>query len=71
MKNYDTIVGNYGIVMEYNSKGKLQAGHIDYIGKNNTRKTNGNGFIAGHNNIRYDFPFQVPKYVHNALLKLV
>ena len=69
MKEYDIIIGNYGVVYEFNSKGKVFTGHIDYIGKNPNRKRQGNSFMVGRNNIRYDFPLDVPKYVHQGLME--
>ena len=76
MKNYDAIVGNYGIVMEYNSKNKVFTGHIDYIGKNVKNKRQGNSFFVSYeyNNIRFDYPEAVTKqveaYLFNVLLDI-
>jgi len=75
MKNYDAIVGNYGIVMEYNRHNKVFTGHIDYIGKAKNKRS-GNGFFVSYeyNNIRYDYPElvtkQVNKYLFNVLLDI-
>lgn len=75
-KTYDALVGNYGIVMEYNRHNKVFTGHIDYIGKNTKNKRSGNTFIASskYNNIRYDYPElvtkQVNKYLFNVLLDI-
>lgn len=73
MKNYDAIVGNYGIVMEYNSKNRVFTGHIDYIGKNIKNKRQGNSFIVSYeyNNIRYDYFESVTKQVHKYLLNVL
>jgi hypothetical protein len=76
MKNYDAIVGNYGIVMEYNSRGNVFTGHIDYIGKNIKNKRSGISFIVNneYKNIRYSHPElvtkQVNKYLFNVLLDI-
>ena len=72
-KVYDAICGNYGIVMEYNSKNKVFAGHIDYIGKNAKNKRQGNSFFVSYeyNKIRYDYPEAVTKQVHKYLLNVL
>jgi hypothetical protein len=75
MKNYDAIVGNYGIVIEHRKDSNVFTGYIDYIGKSKNKRS-GNTFIASskYNNIRYDYPElvtkQVNKYLFNVLLDI-
>jgi hypothetical protein len=76
MKNYDAIVGNYGIIIEHRKGSNVFTGHIDYIGKNAKNKRSGNSFIASSsvNNVRFDYPElvtkQVEKYLYNVLLDI-
>lgn len=73
MKNYDIIIKNYGIVLQYNKENKTFHGHIDYMGKDKNKHC-GNSFIAyinGKNQYvcAWDFPFLVPAYVNDKIYK--
>ena len=63
MKQYDIIIKNWGIVYKYNKNTKRLHGHIDYLGKNGTRRHSGNSFTVENDTIYWDFPYDVPNYV--------
>lgn len=73
MKNYDIIIKNYGIVLQYNKVNKTFHGHVDYIGKDKNKRC-GNSFIVYMDiNNKYicawAFPFSVPQYVNDKIYK--
>lgn len=66
MKNYDAIIKCYGIT--FTAKNGCIYGNIDYIGKPTLRKRLVNSFIVYPNKkIAYDFPYDIPKYLHEGL----